>query len=233
MIPKRVVFSLVLILIATWGLLVIGKWIVPLIPGSWSSVDVVDYQLKYQLTSALFASAVLLILRALRPAQFAAYARRGNIQAAAEANRVFGITAGESWKKVGITLSILITAVTAVVIWGQVVNGQKLQPVAWLLLWVPIFAAVNAAVEEGLTRFGVVVALEGAMTAPRIAIVSGLIFGTVHYFGTPGGFVGVLVAGILGWVLARSVLETRGIFWAWWVHFLQDLVILSALLLTA
>ena len=229
MIPKRAVLACSIVLIATWGLLGIGKWIVPLIPGVWASVDSIDYQLKYQITTALFAIVVLLILRQLRPLQFAAYARVGTIQAPAEANRFFGIAAGESWKKVGITLSILITVVTAVVIWGQAVNGHTLQPSTLLILWVPFFAAVNAAVEEGLTRLGVVVAFADVLPASRIVLISGGVFGSVHYFGHPGGFVGVLVAGILGWVLARSVLETRGMFWAWWIHFLQDIIILGAL----
>ena len=81
-----------------------------------------------------------------------------------------------------------------------------------------------------LVRFGVVVSHSGLLRPNGIAVVSGLVFGTVHYFGTPGGLVGVIVAGLLGWLLARSVLETRGLFWAWLIHFLQDLVIMGALL---
>jgi hypothetical protein len=29
----------------------------------------------------------------------------------------------------------------------------------------------------------------------------------------------------MGWVLAKAMLETRGFFWSWWIHFLQDVVI--------
>ncbi|MFT6005009.1 MAG: hypothetical protein ACI8UQ_002153, partial [Bacteroidia bacterium] len=52
----------------------------------------------------------------------------------------------------------------------------------------------------------------------------------VHYFGTPGGIIGVIVAGFLGWFLAKSILETKGFFWAWFIHFLQDVVIITAML---
>jgi len=30
--------------------------------------------------------------------------------------------------------------------------------------------------------------------------------------------------------LAKSILETKGIFWAWLIHFLQDIIIFTALL---
>lgn len=60
-----------------------------------------------------------------------------------------------------------------------------------------------------------------ALDRRAIAILSGLIFGIPHHFGTPGG--------ILGAAMAKSVMETRGIFWAWFIHFLQDVVIFAAL----
>jgi hypothetical protein len=41
------------------------------------------------------------------------------------------------------------------------------------------------------------------------------------------------MAGLLGWLLAKSVLETNGIFWAWCIHFLQDIVIFSAFVMAA
>lgn len=74
--------------------------------------------------------------------------------------------------------------------------------------------------------------LKGSMKDSRIALASGLLFGAVHYFGTPGSIAGVLVAGFSGWVLAKSVLETKGIFWAWLTHCLQDVVVFSALFIS-
>jgi hypothetical protein len=41
--------------------------------------------------------------------------------------------------------------------------------------------------------------------------------------------VGVLLASFLGWILAKSMLETRGMFWAWFIHFWQDVWIFSFL----
>ncbi len=50
-------------------------------------------------------------------------------------------------------------------------------------------------------------------------------FGFAHYYGMPNGIVGVLMAGVLGWLLGKSMLETRGLFWAWFIHFCQDILI--------
>jgi hypothetical protein len=52
-------------------------------------------------------------------------------------------------------------------------------------------------------------------------------FGIGHYYGVPYGIIGVLMAGILGWLLGKSMLETKGFFWAWFIHFLQDVMIFS------
>jgi hypothetical protein len=42
--------------------------------------------------------------------------------------------------------------------------------------------------------------------------------------------VGVVLAGFLGWFLAKSVLETRGIGLAWFIHFVLDVIIFVAIL---
>jgi hypothetical protein len=46
-----------------------------------------------------------------------------------------------------------------------------------------------------------------------------------HFFGTPSGIFGALMAGLMGWLLARSMLETKSLGWALFIHFLHDLVI--------
>lgn len=83
--------------------------------------------------------------------------------------------------------------------------------------------------EESITRLGVVVVLKDRLTDKTIPIFSALIFGIIHYWRNPGGFPGVILAGFLAWFLAKSILETKGIFWAWLIHFLQDVIIFSAL----
>jgi len=51
------------------------------------------------------------------------------------------------------------------------------------------------------------------------------VFGSVHYYGIPGGPVGSIMAGFLAWLGTRSIQDTRGIGWAWLLRFLQDVLI--------
>ncbi len=51
------------------------------------------------------------------------------------------------------------------------------------------------------------------------------LFGIGHFFGIPWGWTGIALASFMGWILSKAMLETRGFFWPWWIHFLQDVVI--------
>lgn len=50
-------------------------------------------------------------------------------------------------------------------------------------------------------------------------------FGIAHYFGTPGGILGGMASIFMGWILVKGMVETRGLFWTWWIHFLSDIAI--------
>ena len=49
----------------------------------------------------------------------------------------------------------------------------------------------------------------GGCGAVYVAVLA--LFGGVHWFGVPGGIGGVALAGFLGGLLAKSIVETRGI----------------------
>jgi membrane protease YdiL (CAAX protease family) len=97
-----------------------------------------------------------------------------------------------------------------------------------LLPLVFLFSATNAWSEEIFTRFVIVAGLSGKLKADTICWISGSIFGLAHFSGTPNGVFGVIMSGLLGWLLAKSVVETRGLGWALLIHFLQDVVIFGS-----
>lgn len=54
-----------------------------------------------------------------------------------------------------------------------------------------------------------------------------VVFGVIHYWGAaPRGIFGSLLAAWIGYFLTKSMLETKGFFWAWLIHFAQDVVIM-------
>jgi uncharacterized protein len=195
----------------------------------------VDGQIAYQVVSALLAICVVLVARAVAPGgrRFLAL---GTVSAPAGAAAWLGLRAGEPWTHVGRNFAIILTVATAAAVYFQIVSTASLQLslvglVVAVLVAAP-FAASNAAVEEAIFRLAPVEALDGIMKPGHIAILSGALFGGLHYFGIPGGLIGVALAGFLGWLLTKSITETRGVFWAWSLHFLQDLVIFTAVFAT-
>lgn len=200
----------------------------------WGSLPApISKQLVYQPLTLCIALAFLLILNKVRPITFKTYFKRGKLNAAITPVPQVGINPkkSENWKHVGWNFTIVISVITAAVVYFTTpkINYQQ------LLLHLPfaiVFALINSFVEEIITRFGVVVSLKDKVPENTIALISGALFGIVHYWGTPGGFGGVLLAGFLGWILAKSILETKGIFWAWFIHFIQDVIIIAALLST-
>jgi len=185
----------------------------------------------YQGCSLLISLTVILTTRLAKGTQLR-YLRIGDLKAPTNPSKLLGIKATDNWMPVGLTFAALISIATAAYLliynWGALATVQ-LQ--TWLLaavLSLPL-SALNAFNEEIVSRWAVVEALSGRL-ARFAPWVSAAIFGTVHFFGTPGGLLGSLMAGFLAWFLARSIQETRGIGWAWIIHFLQDVMILTVMI---
>ncbi|MFB9328253.1 CPBP family intramembrane glutamic endopeptidase [Paenibacillus aurantiacus] len=141
--------------------------------------------------------------------------------------------ASDTWKNVGRNMAVVITSVTAVVIYFQVIHGERVSLDLFPgLSLIAVFALMNAFSEEVIFRFSFVAVVHRFGYSPYAAQgLAAATFGIVHYFGTPGGIPGVLMAGYIGWLLAKSMIETKGFFWALTIHFLQDVVIFFALLM--
>ncbi len=191
---------------------------------------------NYQLTTLILAGIVMLIVAMITRGRAFPLLTLRKLDGPITPEPWIGIKPkqDESWKGLGFNFSIIITLVTAVVIFFQIFRQGTLSVDVFPgLLLVILFALNNSFVEEILFRFTFVgVGLDEGTKVLIIQAMSALIFGIVHYFGNPSGIPGVLMAGFIGWFLAKSMIETRGFFWAWFIHFLQDVVILFALLMT-
>ena len=97
------------------------------------------------------------------------------------------------------------------------------------LPWILLVAALNAANEEFQFRNVLLAHLRNVVSPAEAALLTAVLFGLGHYYGQPSGPIGVVMAGIAGWIWARSMLETRGFAWAFFIHMVQDIVIFSFL----
>lgn len=234
-IPRLVLIPIILLF--TLSLLYIKRNATNFVSTPILPVHFLDAELKYQLITLGLSGIMLLFCFLMARSQFKKYFSWGKSwgkdAAKVEPVPLVGITPkeNETWQHIGSNFAIVISGVTAIIIYFQVAKGAEfIGKIFMVLPFSILFATTNAFVEEVITRFGVVCALDQIVSKQAVMLTSAFIFGTVHYFGVPGGIFGVLAAGFLGWLLAKSIIETRGLFWAWFIHFLQDVIIFTALL---
>jgi membrane protease YdiL (CAAX protease family) len=97
-------------------------------------------------------------------------------------------------------------------------------------IWIVILASLNSFSEELIYRGSLITVMEGDFPHWFIAIISGIVFMLAHIKGQVKGLFVLLGSAFIGWCLAYVVLQTQGLFWAWAIHFIQDLLIFSAFL---
>jgi membrane protease YdiL (CAAX protease family) len=221
----------VVVLLGSASLILLGRRLASATGRSGNSA--VALHLRYQPVAFLVALASVCLVRLLVP-DHADYLAIGNWSAPATGLGVLGVADGDSWTVVGLTFLAIMTVVTSVVVWLQVgrhqVSGAQ---VLRALPWAVAFSAVNALTEELLFRVTLAEALGPVLAAGWVAALSAVLFGVPHWFGNPGLIPGVLLAGFMGWFLMMSVLQTGGIGWAWTIHVVQDIVILTLLVAAA
>lgn len=98
-----------------------------------------------------------------------------------------------------------------------------------LLPFVLIAAVLNAFNEEMTYKASFLSVLENVVGKYQALWLMAVYFGIGHFYGIPYGVIGVIMAGFLGWFLGKSMLETRGVGWAWLIHFVQDVLIFAFL----
>jgi hypothetical protein len=159
---------------------------------------------------------------------------RGDIAAPVGPIRWLGIKPGEHWNKFGGWLTFFISLGTLAFL---IIAGRpSLDIVIRALPFLPavlLAAALNAFYEEVTYKASFLSVLESPVGPQQALYMVAAYFGIGHYYGVPYGVVGVLLATFLGWILAKSMQETRGLFWAWFIHFWQDVWIFSFLAIGA
>jgi uncharacterized protein len=180
-----------------------------------------------KLAISLVIIAFLFILKKSRHAFFLA---KGDIAAPVEEARWIGIKSTETWLTLGRFFSVVLSLGTLAFL---VIAGRPpLDIVVKALPFLPAVlfaAALNAFYEEMTYKASFLSVLEDVVGKHQSLWLMAAFFGIWHFYGIPYGVVGVLMATFLGWLLGKSMLETRGLFWAWFLHFLQDVLIFAFL----
>jgi membrane protease YdiL (CAAX protease family) len=149
--------------------------------------------------------------------------RIGNLNARLGFARFGG---GENqWRWSGFAPVFAVVAAAAALLF--VSYGRPAVSFRWILvLWAVLFAAINSFDEELMHRNILLAAVEPGFGARQATLVSAFIFAIGHWNGLPAGALGVLMTFALGYVAAKAMIETRGMFWSWFMHFVPDCVLI-------
>ena len=186
------------------------------------------YMLAEQSLRLLVTLTIIAVLFLMKKHASAFFLAKGNTSAAVEPVRWLGIKEGERWNKLGPLFALIISSGTLAFL---ILAGRPpLDLVIRALPFLPailIAAALNAFYEEMTYKASFLSVLENPVGKRQALLLMATFFGIGHYYGVPYGIIGVLMASFLGWLLGKSMLETRGFAWAWFIHFLQDVLIFS------
>lgn len=193
-----------------------------------------DERMQAEQTAKLGAALLmmgLLLALGIRRRDF--FLTLGDLTAPIDPVPLLGFPRAATWRRFGLIWGFGIAGALAVVQYAimrpTAAEFGALLPMAPAII---VYAALNAFSEELTYRAPMLATLEPAVGSRQALWQSAVLFGVAHYFGVPGGLVGAALSVFMGWILGKAMIETRGLFWAWWIHFLSDVVIFAFLALT-
>ena len=177
---------------------------------------------------------VIIALLILFKGPVEAYLSKGDLTVKAEEIKWLGIRKDWlSWGRLAVISGVLISLgtilLTIITVTGASINPdfRRLPALFPLIL---VMALFNALCEGIVYRSAVLSSLKSILPKNQLMLVAAAFFGIAHYYGAPGGIIGVVMSGLLGWYMCRSMYETRGFASSWIIHFMQDVVIFSTIL---
>jgi len=186
------------------------------------------------LLNLIVTLAVIGLLFVVKRDRRAFYLAKGDLSAPAEPIRWLRVKSGDRWSTLGRDLTIFISLGTLAFL---VISGRpSADLVIRALPFLPailLAAALNAFNEEVTYKASILSVLVEPVGSRQALRMVAAYFGIAHFYGIPYGVIGVILAWFLGWILARSMLETRGLTWAWFIHFVQDVLIFGFLAIGA
>lgn len=188
------------------------------------------YMLAEQSLRLLVTLAIIGLLFIMKRRASAFFLVKGDTAAPAEPVKWLGIKEGERWNKLGRNFALILSLGTLVFL--AIAGRPSLESMIRVGPFLPavlLAAALNAFNEEMTYKASFLSVLEEVVGKQQSLLLMAAYFGLGHFYGIPYGVIGVLMAGFLGWFLGKSMLETRGLWWAWFIHFWQDVLIFSFL----
>jgi len=224
----RTVLTIVAVLLITAFLLTENKFLSNL-ELKLNDNSFINSILRYQFFAIFIAIAVIFLTFRVTPNSKSIFTF-GNLSIVAEKEKWLGINGKTSWRNNSFQLLIFISIATAIFMFLAVkytdsLNNFKSTFIPMILL----ISLMNSFSEEIIYRFAINGNLTNYASKMTVLVISSILFGLPHYLGYPSGIIGVIMAGLLGYILSKATYETQGIGIAWTIHFIQDVIIFTAL----
>jgi hypothetical protein len=191
----------------------------------WSGLG--DQLLRLLMTFAAWAA---LLLMGLKRDQY--FLVKGRLDAPTEPVCWLGIKENQPWRITGRQFAATFSLVFLII--SVFIYRPSLGELRVLLPYLPailLFASLNAFNENFVARAALLSQLEPSVGKQQALLLAAALFGIWHFYGTPPGLAGVMLTGFLGWVLGKSILETRGFLMAWSIQLPLDFLVFAFWLL--
>jgi len=186
---------------------------------------------KYQIFALTVGILTMIAILILNP-ESKQFFNVGQLNRIAEKEKWLGINGKSTWRTNGLQLLFFISMATGIFMFLGVKHTNSFSNFkTWFIPYVLLFSFTNSFAEEMIFRFGVIGGLNRFYSKLTILLISSSMFGLPHYFGNPGGTIGVVMSGVLGYILCKATIETQGISIAWLIHFVQDIIIFTTVLM--
>lgn len=181
-----------------------------------------------QLSRFIVAMLIIFVLVLLRYKRNDFFLVKGKLDAPIRPVKWLGFPKADPWTSFGGQFAIYISLGTLIfLILGGRPSPSDVVQLLPILPFILILAAMNSFNEEMTYRSALLAPLEPVLGYKHSLGITAIFFGIGHFYGVPYGVIGVIMASFLGWMMGKAMLETRGFFWAWFIHFLQDVIIFS------
>lgn len=174
---------------------------------------------------ALAAVTVVALLLVMRRRQ-AALLTFGDLGAPAERVPWLGMMYSTPWKTFGPIVAVTAATMIGMFMWfANRPSADVLVRTLPLAGTVLFFSLLNGFSEEISYRASLVAPLHGAIGKKQAMALTAVFFGLAHYTGgVPlDVFPTIVLTGFLGWLMAKSMIETKGFGWAWFIHAVADI----------
>lgn len=226
--PLRLYFLLLLVVeIGLW----FENWLMAT-PGweAWEAkIPWVPGMLVIQLFEVGIVLLVAVLLLVFRKRRQEVYAVVGDMRAAAQPVRWLGQRKPTVWPSFGPVLGVCLFFGGILFLWLLTPpSGSTLLKLLPMLPGVILIAAINSFDEEAIYRCGLMNSLELPIGKMGALLVSSIFFGLAHYSGGfPGGLPWFVISSFIGYMLGKSMQETKGFLWAFLIHLVADIPVLA------